>query len=1028
VVPRDDDRSGAEKSAAIDEPDVAVASGPRALGAGLEARLNGRRSGFTRRLLAAVCLTFLSATADADDPTGPAAADDQRILHRMLPMGDADRKARAAALDALVALQDTRLAPFLESYRIGSIYRWNERLVLCEEAIEDDDAERRAPLSDPLTRQPILDGGRQVIVPFDDIRSVRPDRRERRKVRRAIYMLELWSPDPQKQLAAAKKFGDLRQVNAVGALEKVAADASVDDKVRSTAKESVLLIQLSTANWDSNQADVIGAVIELGRMRSVRALPLLSEQMNQLDAATGEGQTIDQATIDATARSIAQIETHQRFVQLAGYAFQGLSLGSVLVLMALGLAVSFGVMKVINMAHGEMMMVGAVTTWAVHEFIGPLLPEHLHNWYYVAAFPLSFLTAAATGLIVEALVVRHLYRRPLDSLLATIGVSFVLIQTVRWWKGDNLGMSSPTWFTGGVEIVQDLILPYNRMFIIGLTTACVLLTAAMFRYTRFGLLIRATMQNRSMAMSLGVNTRLVDMCTFAYGAGLAGIAGFAIVLLSNPTPEMGQEYIVKSFLVVVSGGVGNLFGVIVSGLGLGFLEKVIEPIDVSFLPIQVFDATWAQVAVLLLVVLFMQRRPSGLFPDRGRLADQPDRTDAPWLTGAPMNRRREAVMGASLVCMGLVVIPAMYITGMMSPIMLNKLGLFVTFAIVAVGLDLIWGTMGVLSLCQFLFFALGAYCMGLYLANHGPKDEFGIPTCLSYVMSDVTDKQPPWFLGMFRTFPAAVLLGLAVPGAVAFVIGVTTFASRVRGVYFAILTQAMTVAFWLIFMKNDLKLGGTNGLTNFTEVLGFAIADRRFPARETFASYGAFRSAYAATAVVQTRFWLYLASVVSLIMVFAATRHLVHIGFGRVLVAIRDDETRLRFCGYKTWIYKTAAFTIAGAFAGLGGMLYAPQKGIITPHQMTAVASIMVVVWVAFGGRGTLWGAIIGALAVSLLYDRMTSFAPQVWKFALGGLFILVPLALPGGLMSLPQVARRWTRSRRTSPTARGMPTSEKIA
>ena len=260
-------------------------------------------------------------------------------------------------------------------------------------------------------------------------------------------------------------------------------------------------------------------------------------------------------------------------------------------------------MGVINMAHGELMMIGAVTTWACFEFIGTRLPPAWFDWYYVIAFPASFLTAALVGLIIEVSIVRHLYKRPLDSMLATIGVSYILIQAVRLWKGDNLGMRGPEWAGRNWEIFQDVVLPYNRVFLIFLTIFCVLSVVMLFRYTRIGLMIRATVQNREMAQALGVNTRLVDMFTFAFGAGLAGLAGYGIVLTSNPTPEMGQTFIVKSFLTVVIGGVGKVLGVIVSGLSLGFIEKLLEPITIITQPLRIFDATWAQVAALV------RRRP-----------------------------------------------------------------------------------------------------------------------------------------------------------------------------------------------------------------------------------------------------------------------------------------------------------------------------------------------------------------------------------------------------------------------------------
>ncbi|MGC4033879.1 MAG: urea ABC transporter permease subunit UrtC [Tepidisphaeraceae bacterium] len=605
---------------------------------------------------------------------------------------------------------------------------------------------------------------------------------------------------------------------------------------------------------------------------------------------------------------------------------------------------------------------------------------------------MSFIVAAAFGLLIEVSIVRWLYKRPLDSLLATIGVSYILIQLVRNWKGDNLGMTSPSWAGRNIEIMQDVLLPYNRLFLIVLTIFCLLSVVALFRYTRLGLMIRATVQNREMAQALGVNTRLVDMVTFAFGAGLAGLAGYGIVLTTNPSPGIGQTYIVKSFLTVVVGGVGKLAGVIFSGLGLGFTEKLLEPIQLIQTPIRIFDATWAQVAALVAVILFMQRRPGGLFPDKGRAADQADRISAPPVP--KITFKGDLIMGCVLIALGLGVVPLMYGTGMMSLEYVNKLGYILTFAICAIGLDLIWGYIGVLSLTQFLFFAVGGYAMGLYLVNYGPKSADGIPMALSYVMSDVGQRHAPWFLSLFKSFPVTLLLGMLLPGLLALLIGLTTFRSRVKGVYFSILTQAITVAFWLVFQKNEMKLGGTNGLTNFTQILGFPIAA---------GDGGAFS---------QTRFWLYVASLLSLVAVIVVAKLLVNSGFGRVLVAIRDDETRLRFVGYQTWAYKATTFAVAAIFAGIGGMLYVPQKGIITPAEIAAVASIQVVAWVAVGGRGTIWGAVIGAIFVGLMYDKMTSEFAEYWYYALGAMFILVPLFLPGGLISLPMVINK-LRNRR---------------
>jgi ABC-type branched-subunit amino acid transport system permease subunit len=404
----------------------------------------------------------------------------------------------------------------------------------------------------------------------------------------------------------------------------------------------------------------------------------------------------------------------------------------------------------------------------------------------------------------------------------------------------------------------------------------------------------------------------------------------------------------------------------------------------------------------------------------------------PWLSGNRPSARRDFVLGMTLLVIGAVVVPLLYFAGMISPSTINKLGQYLSFAMIAIGLDLVWGYLGVLSLCQCLFFALGGYAMGFYLINHGPVDEFGIPACLAYVMSDVTDKKPPAYLAMFHNLGGSIFLGMVLSGGVAFLIGVTCFRSRVRGVYFSILTQAILVAFWNVWVKNDMKMGGTNGLTfdpTKTEIMGVTVAGSVWPTEATngfqkmLLSVKSGLGSYEAL-VGSTRFWLYMVSLAVLTVSFILVRRLVRSRFGRVMVAIRDDETRLRFTGYQTWVYKAAAFGLAGVLAGLGGMLYVPQKGIITPKFMEPFWSIMVVVWVALGGRSTLWGAVLGTIGVSILYDTMTSLAPEYWKLMLGALFILVPLLLPGGMMSLPSVIAGLFRTK----AAGDLPASEPLA
>jgi urea transport system permease protein len=943
-------------------------------------------------LASAVLFVASPAIAQTAPPaaTQPGAPVEEQI-RKLLPLLK-ERDTGKTALEQLQALRDERVLHLFEHIRDNALYDYKDVIVYVP-AVRDEPGRGKvadvydlfAPV-DPLSGT--VSGAPMETVAFEQLKGheFAPPRPVRVQVLNALRVLGLKMDSPTLRKIAARDLGNRRQADALADLRAIAAGDPAGD-VRRAAQESISLIVASGSDPAASAQARAEAVVNLGELKSIRALDLLKEQAAKLPPADANA-AVYQAAID-------RIERHQSVTNWIKNVFFGLSAGSIFVLLALGLAITFGLMGVINMAHGEMMMIGAVTTWACHEFIGNELPPEYFNWYYVIAFPMSFLVAAAFGLLIEVSIVRWLYKRPLDSLLATIGVSYVLIQLVRNWKGDNLGMRTPTWAGLNWEIVQDVLLPYNRLFLIALTVFCLLSVVALFRFTKLGLMIRATVQNREMAQALGVNTRLVDMTTFAFGAGLAGLAGYGIVLTSNPSPEIGQTFIVKSFLTVVVGGVGKLAGVIFSGLGLGFIEKLLEPITLITKPLKIFDATWAQVAGLVAVILFMQRRPAGMFPDKGRMADQADRTSAPFV--ARITRRGDMILGGALVVFGLILVPLLYGSGVMPLEFVNKLGYIFAFAICAIGLDLIWGYVGVLSLAQFLFFAIGGYCMGLYLVNYGPMDgpNKDIPRALFVVMSAVSGAEPPFFLSWFKSFPVMLLLGMLIPGLLALLIGLSTFRSRVRGVYFSILTQAITVAFWLVFQKNDMGLGGTNGLTNFTHILGYPIQ----------ADAGAGRFG-------QTRFWLYMASIVSLIVVVLIAKLLVHSGFGRVLVAIRDDETRLRFVGYQTWAYKAAAFAVAAVFAGVGGMLYVPQKGIITPQQIAAVASILVVAWVAVGGRGTIWGAVIGTVFVSLVYEYMTSVAPAYWYFVLGGLFVLVPLLLPGGVISLPQVIGRLRQKR----------------
>jgi urea transport system permease protein len=300
------------------------------------------------------------------------------------------------------------------------------------------------------------------------------------------------------------------------------------------------------------------------------------------------------------------------FVGIAQNIFSGVSLGSILILVALGLSIIYGLAGIINMSHGEFIMIGAYTTYCMQQLFIIYLPQAWFDLAFFVSLPVSFLVASMMGLLIERLVIRHLYSRPLESLLATWGISLILIQLARNIFGDLTSVKAPAALSGGFEITEGLILTYNRLFIIALSTVIFVLVYLLFQKTRLGIKIRAVTQNRNMSACVGISTKRIDMITFMIGSGLAGIAGCAITLIGNIVPNMGQTYIVDSFLVVVTGGVGKLAGCVTSGLGIGIFSKILE---ISF------EAVYGKVLILVLIIIFLQYKPKGLFPDKGRIGD-----------------------------------------------------------------------------------------------------------------------------------------------------------------------------------------------------------------------------------------------------------------------------------------------------------------------------------------------------------------------------------------------------------------------
>ena len=518
----------------------------------------------------------------------------------------------------LANYQHPGLEELMESFKRRQLYIWagpedKPRLVLCENIKND-----RIYPKDPLTKEKIKDiDGKPFQVSGTTLRQVRPARVERGLAENIKSLFKLSSSNPEIQLSGIKKCGEAKTIKGLGALndlvleqlDRIALGKSdgSSNKLRRLAYESALLIRITQTPVSTGEAHT-QLVAELGNTKSQRSLKFLEKSIDKLN----KGQALDEEVSRIYQAAIAKINTYQNFISLFNNLFQGISLGSVLILMALGLAITFGLMGVINMAHGELMMIGAYTTYVIQQVFHHS-PETPNDIYFLCALPASFLMAATVGFLMEFFVIRHLYKRPLESLLATWGIGLILIQIVRLRFGDNIGVNAPSWGRGGVEVIQDLIFPYGRCFIIVICILSVTGIYYLMSQTQIGLMMRATMQNREMASGLGVNTGFIDRCTFAFGSGIAGVAGYAWTLIGGVTPNMGQtNFIVDSFLVVVTGGVGEIVGVICAGIGIGSLTKTIEP---------TIGTIWAKILLLIAVVVFIQFKPSGLFAPKGRLAD-----------------------------------------------------------------------------------------------------------------------------------------------------------------------------------------------------------------------------------------------------------------------------------------------------------------------------------------------------------------------------------------------------------------------
>ncbi len=529
--------------------------------------------------LVSVCLivSFLATGLRAEDATPE--------MINELAKGKFDQTEKA--INTLAATGDTAIVPALEALSGGDLFvRKSDGQVFIAKK-----AGKNYKLAVPLTGE---DAGEE---PKRGFAKIKVNNNLRRVIRSVLGGLTLQSKDAATRMTAAETILKSPSEDAIDALELAIAKETDSAVLKAMNQARAASIIISSRPPE----DKVDAITRIRNMGGRDALSLLLGFQNKADESLKP--QIDSA-IDA-------INTELVFWDAGQNVWYGISLGSVLLLAAIGLAITFGVMGIINMAHGEMVMLGAYSTFVVQEIIRTSAPE-LFDWSLAIALPIAFAVSAFVGLIIERLVIRHLYGRPLETLLATWGISLILQQAVRTIFGPtNKEVGNPSWMSGAFDL-GGLTITWNRMWIVVFTIGVFFALLTLLKRSPIGLQMRAVTQNRRMAASMGIRTPWVDAMTFALGSGIAGIAGVALSQIDNVSPNLGQGYIIDSFMVVVFGGVGNLWGTLVGALSLGVLNKFLEPYA---------GAVLGKIIVLVLIILFIQKRPRGLFALKGRAVE-----------------------------------------------------------------------------------------------------------------------------------------------------------------------------------------------------------------------------------------------------------------------------------------------------------------------------------------------------------------------------------------------------------------------
>lgn len=480
------------------------------------------------------------------------------------------------------------LKGLLTALKEGALYTWQDKFLILDADGNFNDLEGNK----------LLDTAGKNITPEEGLEAVLLEETNIPFLQQVLDVIDLSDENQEIRKSAALRLGNSQDTSSIYVLDQAIAREK-NNAVRTIMLEVVNKFRLLDSNSEQ-------------RLKAVEFF-----EKNHLESALAPlGRLIATENIAAIKSKAEQVlKKIKRYVQLRsiiGYLFNGLSLSSVLLIMSLGLGITFGLMGIINMAHGEMLMLGSYTAYVLQELFFRHLPGK-QDYYFFFAIPLSFLLVGCVGLFLERGILRFLYRRPLESLLVTWGVGMIFQQGARLFFGDQTSVNPPAWFRGGWQIMPGLILPYSRIFIIILSILCLTGIYFFLYRTKTGLKIRAVMQNREMAACLGISTGKIDAFTFALGTALAGLGGCALALIGTVDPEVGKTYIVDSFMVVVLGGVGKLLGTVMAALGIGMTNKLLEPAIPG-----TAAAVYAKVGILILVILFLQFRPSGIFAIKGR--------------------------------------------------------------------------------------------------------------------------------------------------------------------------------------------------------------------------------------------------------------------------------------------------------------------------------------------------------------------------------------------------------------------------